>query len=73
MEGSFHIRRCHSDNEFEVLHRPTRIPNGILRNNGELASMAEARNYYRWLLGYFQPHLKGKVIEIGAGIGLFRA
>ncbi|MFZ2020593.1 MAG: CRTAC1 family protein [Terracidiphilus sp.] len=22
------------DNEFEVLHRPTRIPNGILRNNG---------------------------------------
>lgn len=33
--------------------------------------MVEARNYYRWLLEYFEPHLKGKVIEIGAGIGTF--
>lgn len=46
-------------------------PVQFLYSGTELASMVEARNYYRWLLGCFQPHLKGKVIEIGAGIGTF--
>jgi SAM-dependent methyltransferase len=46
-------------------------PDQFLYSGTELGSMVEARNYYRWLLRYFQPHLKGKVIEIGAGIGTF--
>jgi SAM-dependent methyltransferase len=35
----------------------------------ELEGMAEARNYYAWLLSYFGRHLKGSVIEVGAGVG----
>ena len=31
--------------------------------------MVEANNYYNWLLSYFEAHLKGRVIEVGAGIG----
>jgi len=35
----------------------------------ELHGLAEARNYYKWILSYFLPYLGGSVIEVGAGIG----
>jgi SAM-dependent methyltransferase len=37
----------------------------------ELAAMAEARNYYEWILERWRPHLGGTVLELGAGIGTF--
>lgn len=37
----------------------------------EFAALAEARNYRRALLRRFAPHLRGRVLEIGAGIGQF--
>lgn len=37
----------------------------------ELESLAEARNYYAWVLRQFEPHLGPKVVEVGAGIGTF--
>jgi SAM-dependent methyltransferase len=33
--------------------------------------MAEANNYYRWILDNFSPHLGKRIVEIGAGIGTF--
>jgi SAM-dependent methyltransferase len=35
----------------------------------ELDSLAEARNYYAWVLRQFEPYLGPSVIEVGAGIG----
>lgn len=37
----------------------------------ELDALADARNYYRWLIGRFEPHLGPRVVEVGAGIGTF--
>jgi SAM-dependent methyltransferase len=37
----------------------------------ELDAMAQARNYCRWILGFFAPHLGNRVAEIGAGAGTF--
>jgi SAM-dependent methyltransferase len=37
----------------------------------ELDGMAEAKNYYRWILSCFAPYLGKKVVEIGAGVGTF--
>ena len=37
----------------------------------ELDSLAEAKNYYAWVLKQFAPYLRGTVVEIGAGIGTF--
>jgi SAM-dependent methyltransferase len=37
----------------------------------ELAALAEAKNYYRWVIGEFAPFLGRRVIEVGAGIGNF--
>jgi SAM-dependent methyltransferase len=37
----------------------------------ELHALAEARNYYRWVISRFAPFLGKRVIEIGAGIGTF--
>ena len=33
--------------------------------------MHEAPNYYQWILQEFNPFLKGKVLEVGAGSGTF--
>jgi SAM-dependent methyltransferase len=41
--------------------------------SSELDALAEARNYYRWILRQFRPHLDGRVVEVGAGIGTFSA
>ncbi|MDO8502348.1 MAG: class I SAM-dependent methyltransferase [Gemmatimonadaceae bacterium] len=37
----------------------------------ELTSLAEAKNYYAWVLKQFEPFLGPTVIEAGAGIGTF--
>lgn len=37
----------------------------------ELDSLAEAKNYYTWVLRQFEPYLGPTVIEVGAGIGTF--
>jgi SAM-dependent methyltransferase len=37
----------------------------------ELYALAEANNYYRWVISRFAPFLGKRVIEIGAGIGTF--
>jgi SAM-dependent methyltransferase len=37
----------------------------------DLESMSFARNYHRWILGMFAPHLGRRVVEVGAGTGSF--
>lgn len=37
----------------------------------ELPSFGQAPNYYAAILQYFGPHLRGHVVEVGAGIGTF--
>lgn len=37
----------------------------------ELEALAQAPNYYRWILHYFRPRLHGRVLEVGAGVGTF--
>ncbi|MDQ3081675.1 MAG: hypothetical protein M3R07_05635, partial [Gemmatimonadota bacterium] len=37
----------------------------------ELDALAEARNYYAWVMQQFEPYLGPDVIEVGAGIGTF--
>src|SRR3569833_364098 len=39
----------------------------------EFEALREANNYRRALLKVFAPHLRGRVIEIGAGCGQFTA
>lgn len=36
-----------------------------------LETLSQAGPYYKWLAARVQPYLKGKVLEIGAGIGNF--
>ena len=40
-------------------------------SGSELDSLAEAKNYYAWVLKQFEPYLGPTVIEVGAGIGTF--
>ncbi|MBI4343002.1 MAG: class I SAM-dependent methyltransferase [Candidatus Omnitrophica bacterium] len=37
----------------------------------DLEVLADARNYYRWILRQFAPFLGRRVVEIGAGLGNF--
>ncbi|MEO5588865.1 MAG: methyltransferase domain-containing protein [Gemmatimonadaceae bacterium] len=37
----------------------------------ELDALAEARNYYAWVMRQFEPYLGTTVIEAGAGVGTF--
>lgn len=37
----------------------------------ELDALAEARNYYAWVLRHFEPYIGPQMIEVGAGIGTF--
>src|SRR5580765_2903389 len=39
----------------------------------DLRQMAAAKNYRRWQFGMIAPHIRGKVLEIGGGIGNFTA
>jgi SAM-dependent methyltransferase len=40
-------------------------------SGSELDSLAEARNYYSWVVKQFEPYLGRTMIEVGAGIGTF--
>ncbi len=44
---------------------------GFNYSGAELDSLAEARNYYNWVLSQFEPYLGPTVVEVGAGIGTF--
>jgi len=44
---------------------------GFNYSGAELDSLAEARNYYNWVLSQFEPYLGETVVEVGAGIGTF--
>lgn len=35
----------------------------------DLEALADIPNYQNWILDHFRPHLHGRVLEIGAGIG----
>ena len=37
----------------------------------ELQALAEAKNYYRWVIRQFAPFVGKRVIEVGAGMGTF--
>jgi SAM-dependent methyltransferase len=37
----------------------------------DLESMSFARNYHRWILDLFAPHLGRRLVEVGAGTGSF--
>lgn len=37
----------------------------------DLEAMAFARNYHRWILDVFAPHLGKRLVEVGAGTGSF--
>jgi SAM-dependent methyltransferase len=37
----------------------------------ELRALAEAKNYYQWVISQFAPFIGRRVIEVGAGIGTF--
>ncbi len=37
----------------------------------DLEAMSFAKNYYRWLEGFFAPYFRGRGIEVGAGSGNF--
>jgi SAM-dependent methyltransferase len=44
---------------------------GFSYSGTELDALADARNYYEHIRRQFAPHLGGKVVEVGAGIGTF--
>lgn len=37
----------------------------------ELEALAAAPNYYRWIVEHFGDRLRGRVLEVGAGMGTF--
>ena len=40
-------------------------------SGSELDSLAEAKNYYAWVMRQFEPYVGPDMIEVGAGIGTF--
>lgn len=48
------------------------IPNALAANEDfEFSALQEAKNYRAALVQAFAPHVKGNVLEVGAGIGQF--
>jgi SAM-dependent methyltransferase len=39
----------------------------------DLEALAEIPNYQNWILSHFRPYLRGRVLEIGAGVGTLSA
>jgi SAM-dependent methyltransferase len=39
----------------------------------DLEALADIPNYQHWILSHFRPHLHGRVLEIGAGVGTLSA
>lgn len=44
---------------------------GFKYSGSELDSLAEAKNYYAWVLRQFESYIGPRMIEVGAGIGTF--
>jgi SAM-dependent methyltransferase len=47
------------------------VDDSFLYTGTELEGMAEARNYYKWILSFFVAHMGRQIIEVGAGTGTF--
>jgi SAM-dependent methyltransferase len=61
---------------FALAHRERPVMSAVTTidyASSELDAMARARNYYRWILSAWRPHLGRVVVEFGAGIGTFSA
>jgi SAM-dependent methyltransferase len=52
-----------------AIHVRRRAPDVTTSEQFEFAALSEARNYRKALVRLFAPHLQGRVLEIGAGIG----
>jgi SAM-dependent methyltransferase len=39
----------------------------------DLEALAEIPNYQNWILSHFRPYLRGRVLEVGAGVGSLSA
>jgi len=39
----------------------------------DLEALADIPNYQNWILSHFRPYLRGRVLEIGAGVGTLSA
>jgi SAM-dependent methyltransferase len=46
-------------------------PPSFTYSGEELDALEGARNYHRWIVRRFAPHLGRRVVEVGAGIGTF--
>jgi len=40
-------------------------------SGAEFEALSQAHNYYRWIRSMFGEHLRGRVVEVGAGRGTF--
>ena len=57
---------------FKIQHHPLNMsqPNiNAITEDFEFAALSEAKNYRKAIVKEFAPFLKGRVLEIGAGIG----
>ena len=45
--------------------------NRFLYETDELEALRHAKNYYSWIISYFNPYLGQSLVEVGAGIGTF--
>ncbi|MGN7611502.1 class I SAM-dependent methyltransferase [Magnetococcales bacterium HHB-1] len=43
----------------------------ICYEGDDLESLAGLHNYQAWIMHYFRSHLRGRVLEVGAGMGAF--
>ncbi len=46
-------------------------PRPFTYSGQELDALEGARNYHRWIVRRFAPHLGARIVEVGAGIGTF--
>ena len=65
------VRRLAAENEPSDGPADGYMATNFSYSGTELEVLAKARNYYRWILRYFRPHLSGRVAEVGAGLGSF--
>ena len=58
----------HPQIRIRVTHPP---PKAFTYSGEELDALAQARNYYGWIVRRFAPYLGRRIVEAGAGIGTF--
>jgi len=51
--------------------KPGDSESGLDYSGRDLEALAELPNYHAWILETFQPWLRGRVLEVGAGTGTF--